>query len=153
LVAHQVGTVNALSATVVFPIAGIVLGWVRSRRLEIIGVISLIFIVLGLLSTLISGSAQFFLVKESVLTGLFGLAFLGSLLLARPLMFYFGRQFYSAGDPNRAARFEQRWQNPSFRFTQRLMTLVWGCAMISEALLRVGLVFILPIPIFLVISP
>src|SRR5437868_4663211 len=46
LTAHQVSTVDALSATVVFPIVGIALGWVRTRRLDIIGVISLIFIVL-----------------------------------------------------------------------------------------------------------
>jgi hypothetical protein len=153
LTAHQVSTVNALSATAVFPIAGITLGWVRTRRLDIIGVISLIFIVPGVLTSLISGSPQFFLIKESVLTGLFGLSFLGSLLLPRPLMFYLSRQFYSGGDPSRAARFEERWQFPSFRFSQRLMTVVWGGVLIGEALIRVGLVFVLPIPIFLEISP
>lgn len=153
LTAHQVSTVNALSATVVFPIAGIALGWVRTQRLDIIGVISLIFIVLGLLTSLISGNPRFFLIKESAFTGLFGLAFLGSLLLPRPLMFHLSRQFYSGGDPNRAARFEERWHDTAFRFGQRLMTVVWGCALISEALIRIGLVFIMPIPIFLVVSP
>ena len=153
LTAHQVSTVNALSATAVFPVLGIVLGWLRTRQLDIIGVIVLIFLVLGLLTSLISGSPLFFLIKESVLTALFGSVFLGSLLLPRPLMFYLGRQFYSSGDPNRAARFEERWQYPSFRFTQQLMTVVWGCALIAEALLRVGLVFVLPIPIFLLVSP
>lgn len=79
LTAHQVSTVNALSATAVFPIAGITLGWVRTRRLDIIGVISLIFIVPGVLTSLISGSPRFFLIKESVLTSLFGLSFLAGL--------------------------------------------------------------------------
>lgn len=153
LAAHQFSTVNALSATVVFPVLGIMLGWVRTRQLDIIGVLVLIFIVLGLLTSLISGSPLFFLIKESVLTALFGSVYLGSLLLPRPLMFYLGRQFYSGGDPSRAVRFEERWQYPSFRHTLQLMTVMWGCALIAEALLRVGLVFVLPIPIFLLVSP
>jgi hypothetical protein len=36
---------------------------------------------------------------------------------------------------------------------QRLMTIVWGVGFLSEALIRVGLVFVLQIPTFLVISP
>lgn len=108
---------------------------------------------LGLLTSLISGSPLFFLIKESVLTGAFGLTFLGSLLLGRPLMFYLSRQFYSGNDPRRVARFEGRWRDPSFRFSQRLLTIIWGCALIGEALIRVGLVFVLSIPTFLVISP
>ncbi len=150
---QQVTTVNALNATAVFPLAGIALGWLRTRRLDFIGVIVLIFIVLGLLTSLISGSPRLFLIKESFLTGLFGLVFLGSLLLARPLSFYLGRQFVSGGDPSRAAWFEGLWQYSSFRSTQRLIALVWGVGLLSEALIRVGLVFVLPIPAFLAISP
>lgn len=153
LTAQGVSTVYALAATAIFPVAGVTLGWVRTGQPDIIGVISFVFIVLGLLSSLISGSPLFFLIKESFLTGVFGLTFLGSLLLRRPLMFYLSRQFYSGNDPSRAARFEGRWRDPSFRFGQRFLTIIWGCALISEALIRVGLVFVLPIPIFLVISP
>jgi hypothetical protein len=153
LTAQGVSTVNTLAVTAVFPVAGIILNWIRTRHLDIIGVISFVFIVLGLLTSLISGSPLFFLIKESFLTGVFGLTFLGSLLLGRPLMFYLSRQFYSGNDPSRAAWFEGRWRDPSFRFAQRFLTLIWGCALIGEALIRVGLVFVLPIPIFLVMSP
>jgi hypothetical protein len=153
LSAQAVSTVNALGATAIFPVAGITLSWIRTRHLDIIGVISFVFIVLGLLTSLISGSPRFFLIKESFLSGVFGLTFLGSLLLPRPLMYYLSRQFYSGNDPSRATRFEGRWPDPSFRFSQRFLTIIWGCALIGEALIRVGLVFVLPIPIFLVISP
>ena len=153
LTAQGVSTVNTLAVTAVFPVAGIILSWIRTRHLDIIGVISFVFIVLCLLTSLISGSPQFFLIKESVLTGVFGLSFLGSLVLARPLMFYLSRQFYNGNDPSRATRFEERWRDPSFRFAQRFITTIWGCALIGDALIRVGLVFVLPIPIFLVSSP
>jgi hypothetical protein len=49
LMAQQVSTVNALGATAIFPVAGITLSWIRTRHLDIIGVISFVFIVLGLL--------------------------------------------------------------------------------------------------------
>lgn len=153
LTAQQVTTINALSATAIFPVADIAFGWILTRRLDMIGMISLFFIILGLASSFISGSPQFFLMKASFFTGLFGLVYLGSLLLPRPLAFYFGRQFVSGGDPSRAARFEGLWQYPSFRSIQRLITVVWGVGLIGEALIRVGLVFVLPISIFLVISP
>jgi intracellular septation protein A len=86
---------RALLATSVFPLVGVTWGWARTRQLDGIAVISLVFIALGLATSLISGDARFYLVKESFLTGLFGLVCLGSLLLPRPLMFYFGRQFAS----------------------------------------------------------
>ena len=154
LTGHDVSTVSALSATAIFPVAGTALGWIRTRRLDMIGVISLFFIALGLATSFVSGSPLFFLVKESFLTGLFGLAYLASLLLPRPLMFYLSRQFVSGSDPTRAAQFENRWQHqPSFRSRQRLITVVWGCVLIVEALIRLALAFILPIPLFLVVSP
>jgi hypothetical protein len=68
-------------------------------------------------------------------------------------MFYFGRQFSSAGDPARAAAFESMWEYPRFRAAVRLMTIVWGIGYVTEALVRVGLSFFLPIPVFLIISP
>jgi hypothetical protein len=153
LTAQGAPTANALAATAIFPLAGIALGWIRTRHLDIIGLISFVFIVVGLLSSLISGSPLLFLIKESLLTGVFGLTFLGSLLQGRPLMFYLSRQFYSGNDSRRAARFEGRWHERSFRVAQRFLTLIWGCALIGDALIRVGLVFVLSVPIFLVVSP
>jgi hypothetical protein len=158
-VAFQVLTANgtdptqALQTAAVFPIVGIARGYVRTRRLDVIGLVSLVFILVGLLASLISGDARFILIKESLLTGVFGVVCLGSLLLPRPLMFYFGRQFAGGGDPRRAAGFEARWQYPRFRAVNRTLTVVWGVAYLVEAALRVGLSFVLPIPQFLLVSP
>jgi len=159
LVAYQLLTgngvqpVQALQTAAVFPIVGIARGYMRTRRADIIGVVSLVFIVLGVAASLVSGDTRFILIKESLLTGVFGLVFLGSLLLPRPLMFYFGRQFAGGGDPERTAAFEAMWQYPRFRSVNRTMTVVWGVAYLIEAAARVGLSFVLPIPQFLLISP
>jgi hypothetical protein len=68
-------------------------------------------------------------------------------------MFYVARHFASLENPARAARFDEWWQR-SWRFRQamRQVTLVWGGALAGEALLRVGLVLVLPTAVFLVSS-
>jgi hypothetical protein len=153
LTGNGVDPVQALQTTAIFPIVGIAGGYMRTRRLDIIGLVSLVFIVLGVAASLISGDPRFILVKESFLTGVFGLLYLLSLLMPRPLIFYFGRQFTSGGDPVRAAAFEARWQYPRFRAVCRTMTVVWGVALLIEACLRVGLSFVMPISVFLLVSP
>ena len=148
------GSVTALASSAVFPALGIGWSFLRIRRPDIIGVVSLTFIVVGVAAGLASGDPRFVLVKDSLMTGVFGILCLGSLVLVpRPLLFYFGRQFSSAGDSARAAAFESMWHYPRFRDVIRLMTIVWGVGYVIEALVRVGLSFILPIPVFLLLSP
>jgi hypothetical protein len=153
LTARGVDPLQALQTSAIFPIVGIARGYVRAKRLDVIGLISLVFIVLGVAASLISGDPRFILIKESLLTGAFGVVCLVTLLMPRPLMFYFGRQFTSGGDPVRAAAFEARWQYPRFRAVSRTMTVVWGVALLIEAGLRVALSFMLPISVFLLVSP
>jgi len=74
-------------------------------------------------------------------------------LLARPLLFYFGRQFATGGDPQRIAHWESLWQYESFRHGMRLMTAMWGIGFVLEAAARVALVFVLPVSTFLFVSP
>ena len=153
LTGNGVATATALTTSAIFPVIGVAWGFARSRRADIIGLVSLAFIVLGVGTSVISGDTRFILIKESLLTGLFGAVCLLSLLLPRPMMFYFGRQFSSAGDPARAAAFEGMWQYPGFRTINRNMTLVWGIGYLVEAAVRVALSFVLAIPVFLFVSP
>lgn len=153
LTGNGMGIAQALTASSIFPVVGIAWGFARTRGPDMIGLVSLVFIVVGVATSLISGEPRFILVKESQLTGLFGLVCLGSLLLPRPLMFYFGRQFTGAGDPARAKSFEAMWQFPRFRAVNRRMTVVWGVAYLVEACIRIVLSFVLPIAVFLLVSP
>jgi hypothetical protein len=148
-----VPTVPALCLTAIFPLAAVLVSFARSRHADGIGVISLVFIVVGVAASLVSGDVHFVLVKDSFFTGLFGLVFLGSLLGPRPLMFYFGRSFATGGDPARIARWNGLWQYPGFRRVIRIMTAVWGVAYVVEAAVRVVFAFILPPATVLALSP
>jgi intracellular septation protein A len=152
LTGHGVAEVPALVAGSVFPLGYSVWDWVRSRHLDVIAMISLSFIVVSAAASLISGSPRFTLIKESIFTGNFGLVFFGSLLAARPLMFYIAGKFWTGGDPVRIQQWNDRWQYPSFRHAMRVITAIWGLTFVVDAVVRVGLVFMLSTSVFLVAS-
>jgi hypothetical protein len=153
LTSRGVSVINALMATALVPLATTLYSWLRDRRVDALGIMTLAFVAVGLVTSLISGDPFFYLVKESLLTGVWGLIMLGSLLAKRPLTFYFGRQFVAGGDAERAAWYDRLWEKPAFRAIQRRICVMWGLGLIAEAVLRVVLVTLLPIPIFLVVSP
>jgi len=139
-----VGNVAALAAGAVFPAGFILVSFLRRRRLEGFGLAVLAVITLGVALSLLSDDARFALVKESVLTGAFGLALLGSLAARRPLMFYTGRKFATDGTPEGLARWESYWSKSAmFRHSNRMLTLVWGTAFLIEAALRIVAVYTL----------
>ncbi|HYM32292.1 MAG TPA: VC0807 family protein [Candidatus Cybelea sp.] len=127
--------------------------WLKSRRLEPLGIIVMTFLAVGTAVSLISGSVFFALIKDSFLTATFGAICLGSLLAARPLMFYINRQFVAGDDPVRIEWWNGLWQYPNFRAALRLVTAVWGIAYLVEALLRVGFALVLSPAQVVVISP
>jgi len=154
-VTYQLATglgASELSALVwgaVFPLAGIALGFARRRRFDVISATSLAAIAVGLGGALLLHSARFLLVKDSLVSATIGLAFLGSLLAARPLIFVIGR----AQSPERAAVFDARWADPAFRRALHLMTAVWGGVLLAEAATRVVLALVVAPGVLLAISP
>jgi hypothetical protein len=125
----------------------------RTRSLDGLALISLILIVLSLLGSLVSGSPRFHLVKESVLTGVFGIACAVSLALPGPLAFFFGRQFATAGNPARVQIWNSYWVYPQFRRVQYTITAVWAAVLLLDAGVRVVLTFVLPVASIVWLSP
>ncbi len=154
-VVYQVATglgasdLAALAWGAVFPLVGIAFGFARTRRIDAISAISLASIIVGLGGGLLLHSAEFLLVKDSLVTATIGLTFLGSLLASRPLIFTIGR----AQAPEKAEVFDRRWAEPAFRHALRRMTAVWGTALLVEATVRVVLSLLIPPGALLLASP
>ncbi len=127
--------------------------WIKSRRLEPLGIIVLLFLAIGTATSIISGSVFLVLIKESFLTGTFGAICLGSLFASRPLMFYVNRQFVAGEDPARLEWWNGLWRLDDFRAGMRFVTAVWGIAYLIEALARVALALLLPPAQVVVLSP
>ncbi|MFF3560620.1 VC0807 family protein [Streptomyces sp. NPDC002574] len=134
------GEFSALLVSGVWPVleTGVSLAW--RRKVDEFAIMTLIFLAISVLVTVVGPhSTRLLLVKDSAVTGLFGVVCLASLLAPRPLMFYFGRKFGTDGTKEGAERFDGLWQYAGFRQVMRTMTVVWGAGYVLEALARVGL--------------
>jgi hypothetical protein len=144
---------KALAWGAVFPALRVITEIWRRRRLEIIAVLVLVGIGAGLLGLALGGGPRIFLLRESLLTAVFGLTALSSFAWPRPMMFYVGRQFAAGDHPVAIQAFNSSWQSPSARRAFRLMTLVWTVGWLSEAALKVVMVLTLSVAQVLAISP
>ena len=144
---------TALAIATTFPLGKSIFELVRRGQVDPISILVLIGIVADGVALLLGGSPRLLLIRESFVTGAFGVACFISLLLPRPLMFYFGRYFIAGTDPRRQARFNASWQLPEVRFSNRLITSVWGSAFVGELILRVILIYNASPATVLVVSP
>jgi hypothetical protein len=136
-----------------FPAVNNVRTLLRSRTLDIIGIVILVGIVVGAASAFVTGDPKLLLIRESFVTGVLSLVCLSSLAWPRPLLFFIGRDFTAGHDPARVAEFNAVWERPGARRVFRIMTWVWGLGWLGEFVLKVVLVTILTIPQALVVGP
>ncbi|MFG2893381.1 VC0807 family protein [Streptomyces sp. NPDC048248] len=124
------------------------------RRLDEFAVVTLVFLAITAFVSLIGAhSARALIIKDSGVTGLFGVLCLATLLAPRPLMFYFGRKFATDGTPESTAWWNGMWQYEGFRRTMTVMTSVWGVAYLAEAGVRIALAYVVDTGAMVVISP
>jgi hypothetical protein len=143
LTGHGVGEVPALLASGAWPVVELGVFFALHRRVDEFSIFVLILLGLSLVAALGFNSPRLILVKDSAITGLFGLAVLASFALRRPLMFYFGRKFATNGTPESIAWWNGLWQYPGFRRTQYVINAVWGVTFLAEALARIALSYVL----------
>jgi hypothetical protein len=145
--------ITALGISCVFPLAKSVFDLRHRRQLDPIAVVVLLGIATSAIALLFGGSPRILLIRESMFTGVFGLACFASLLLPRPMMFYFGRHFTAGDDPRKIERFNASWALPEVRFAHRLITVVWGAVYVLELVVRVILIYTVSTQLVLVLSP
>lgn len=152
LLSGRTSEVTALAVGAVFPAAATLWTLVRTRRPDPVALMTLAGIVVGLVGALVFASPLFLLLKESVVTGVIGLVFLGSLLVARPLTFAMGRTMMATTDAERSS-YDATWDVPGVPDGHRRTTLEWGAALVADAALRTVLAFVLTPGTLLAVSP
>ncbi|MFD9818817.1 VC0807 family protein [Streptomyces violascens] len=144
----------ALLAGSAWPVLDSAFHLVWRRRLDEFAIVTLVFLVITAVVSLVGAhSARALLLKDSAVTGLFGLLCLATLLAPRPLMFYFGRKFATDGTAASTAWWNGLWQFEGFRKTVTTMTTVWGVAYCLEAVTRIGLAYTLHTDTMVTLSP
>ncbi|WP_235502888.1 MULTISPECIES: VC0807 family protein [unclassified Kitasatospora] len=144
LVEHGYSEVTAVLLSALWPVVDMAIYLAWHRRVDEFAAMSLIFLGLTALVAVVGPqSAQLLLVKESLVTGLFGVVCLVTLAAPRPLMFYFGRKFGTDGTTEGVERWNALWALPGFRKVQRNLTIGWGVGYVVEAAVRVALSYVL----------
>jgi hypothetical protein len=145
---------GALYASAVPPLVWSVAEFAKSRRVDALSILVLLGISLSIAVMALGGSPRILLVRESLVSGSIGIAFLLSLLRGRPLIFYLARATVAREQGGGAGRFEALWrEQPRLRASVRLMTLVWGMGLTTETLLRFWLAWQWPVERCLVVLP
>ena len=132
-------TVAALILSGLFPVVGMIVGFIGHRRVDAVGVLVLAGIVVGAILGLVSHNPKLVLDEGSVSTGVFGLICLGSLATDKPMMYRFALEFMGP-DTERGREFADLRQYKEFRRAFVVITVVWGAAYLVEAAVRVVIV-------------
>ncbi|MFI8520313.1 VC0807 family protein [Streptomyces sp. NPDC085481] len=144
----------ALLLSGAWPVLDTVIHLVWHRKMDEFAVVTLFFLALTAFVSLVgTHSTRALLVKDSAVTGLFGVLCLATLLAPKPLMFYFGRRFSTDGTPESHAWWNGLWQFPQFRAVMRRMTIVWGLGYLAEAAVRVVLSYTLSTEAMVAVNP
>ncbi|MFJ6717585.1 MULTISPECIES: VC0807 family protein [unclassified Streptomyces] len=151
---HGWSEFGALLVSGAWPVLDSAISVAWRRKLDEFAVVTLVFLVITAVVSLVGAhSARALLIKDSCVTGLFGLLCLVTLLAPRPLMFYFGRKFATDGTAESTAWWNGLWQYEGFRRTLTVMTTVWGVAYLAEAAVRVALTYVLDTDTMVTVSP
>ncbi|MBV8628669.1 MAG: hypothetical protein JO371_12515 [Paraburkholderia sp.] len=154
LAAPHWGEAGGLIASAVPPLVWSAVELVRFRRVDALSAMVLLGIVLTIAAMALGGSPRMLLLRESLVSGAIGVAFLVSLAMRKPLMFYLARATVAREMEHGAARIDALWhERPAFRSALRMMSVIWGAGLTGETALRTWMVMTWPIERFLVVSP
>jgi hypothetical protein len=131
--------------------AGVRIVWpaLRDRTLNLFAAVMLGTFLIGLALAFVSGDPRFLLLKGSVVTGSIALGFLVSTALGRPLTLAASQ----AWNPDHAAAIAAEHRtDPRVRRGHRTCSLVWGFGLLAEALIRIPLIYLLPISVMVGLS-
>jgi hypothetical protein len=148
------GETGGLIASAVPPVVWSVIELIRFRRVDALSVMVLLGIVLSIGAMLLGGGPRMLLFRESLVSGAIGIAFLMSLALRRPIIFYLARASVAREMANGAAHIDMLWRDrPAFAAALRILTATWGLGLTTETLLRGWMAWHWPIERVLVASP
>jgi hypothetical protein len=153
LEAFGVAPVWALAAGCVPPLLNNLRVWIASRRLDPVGILMMASIAGGPVASLISGSIASRIVTDCLMSGAWGLAFLGTLLFSRPAMFYLIRSLVAGGDASRTETWNGLWRYAAFRSALRFITAVWGASYFAGLLVELALTRVLTVDTVVTIGP
>jgi intracellular septation protein A len=143
------------------PLAGalIAIGWSasllgvtywRTRRIELFPGLAIPIITIELAGTLITRNPAFYLASAAIENVLWGLVFLGSILISRPLIQIFA-ELLNPGLGSQEFLDQFKLSTKLYRSAWQILTAAWGVVALSKAIILVFAQLWLPIETFLIV--
>lgn len=151
--APRVGDLRALLLSSAPPILWSLVEFSRHRRIDALSLLVLGGIALSLLAMVGGGGVRFLQLREKLATGVVSLAFLGSALIGKPLVYELARATTRRKSEAEAQKFEALQVHAGFRRTMTIMTIVWGLGLLADVVASVVLVSMLSIRQYLLLNP
>lgn len=113
----------------------VLINFIKERKINALALISVIFSGIGLIGTVISQNATFYLLSPIIQDILAALIFWGSLFFKKSLVQVIVEQSYLKNAS------EELKKRPKYKLTWKILTVLWGFVNISHAVLKVILFY------------
>lgn len=128
------------------PAASAAVELIARRRAELVALLVLASFLATIVASLISHDPRFILAKEGLITGVWAAWFLSSVAAQRPAAFVFARPLMEGRRAFSACDWDLLWeQEPRFRRIWRVSSVIWGAALLADAVIRVAIAYLLPV--------
>ncbi len=128
----------------------LVITYWRSRSIELFPVFAIPIVLIELIGTLITRNPDFYLASAAIDNELWGLLFLVSLLLTRPLIQIFAELLNPGlGSQEFLSHFEMPVQ--LYRSAWKILTIIWAVVSLLKAIILILSQLKLPIEVFLIV--
>lgn len=148
---HRIGQSFAGALLAIgWSIGRLVIKYWRSRSIELFPALAIPIVLIELIGTLITRNPDFYLAAAAIDNVLWGLVFLGSLLLSRPLIQIFAEMLNPGlGSQEFLSHFEMPVQ--LYRSAWKILTVIWAVVSILKAVILILSQLNLPLEAFLII--
>lgn len=114
----------------------------KNRKVDSIGIFTIVILLLGAAGSAISGSPRVVLARNGAFTGAAGLWMLVTMWISRPFTY----RAVEALLPHKAQLLDRLWETePVFRRAWRMLNALWGVGLLVDAVLRIIMAFSLPV--------
>lgn len=148
----HLSVLNALLLSGISPVVGLIADFVRKRRVSVIALLAIIGIVVKVLSAWLFHDPRLVMISDSLLSGVFGLLLLGSVLIGKPVLVVIATSMH-AKTPIERERMKRSLQAPGFHRHLMILTEIWGIGLLLIMLLSIVLAYTLPISSAILFRP
>lgn len=149
---HLAGASDWAALLAATAVAGARIAWSawRRRSLNAFATVMLLVYGVGLALTLVTADPRTLLLRTSLVTAAIGVVFLVTAWHGRHPLTLSASQSFAPADAERAAR--EYATNPLVRHGHRVSSAVWGLGLLAEAVVRVPVVYLLPVDVAVGVS-